>query len=45
MNLAGFLLLAYVACVAWACLTSEFKEFNEQDDDDSDNPYDGSNGI
>ena len=47
MNIAALLLLAFVACAAWACLSSDWQEFDEQeqDRDDDENPYDGQNGI
>lgn len=47
MNIAAVLMLVFIGLAAAACLCSDWTEFDEDhsEDDDSDNPYDGQNGI
>ena len=43
--LAALILMALVLCIGWVLCNSEWEEFKEEDEQDADNPYDGSNGI
>jgi hypothetical protein len=36
-------MLSVTICVVWACVKSDWNEFDESDDDND--PYDGNNGV
>lgn len=43
-NLVGLIVLALVAGVVCVCIKSDWSEFDEYGDDESD-PYDGNSGV
>ncbi len=47
MELLAILFFAWIGCIAWAMVRSDYKHFVEEEtpDTDEDDPYDGSNGI
>lgn len=46
MAILAFVFMAWIFCVMWALVRSDYEHFKEvEQDKDDDDPYDGSNGV